>query len=92
MASDDRLGWDAVSLAGRGIAAYAAAQIWMLRVGKSAADPMRIAELIEGFGSAVEQLPDLWSRFDSGRMSEVDLVAQLTEIVESLEAWPVDDI
>jgi hypothetical protein len=92
MASDDRLGWDAVSLAGRGIAAYASAQIWMLRVGKGAADPERIVEAIEGFGSAVEQLPGLWSRFDDGTMSELELVRRVTELVQFMEAWPGDEI
>ncbi|WP_143098853.1 hypothetical protein [Streptomyces sp. yr375] len=92
MVSDGRLGWDAILLAGRGIAAYAAAQAWMLRVGKSVPDPMRLAELIEGFGSAVEQIPDLWIRFDEGRISEVDFVMQLTEIVEYMEAWPGDEL
>jgi hypothetical protein len=92
MASDDRLGWDAVSLAGRGITAYASAQIWMLRVGKGATDRERIFESIESFGSAVERLPDLWGRFGDGRMSESDLVRQVTEIVEFMEAWPTDEI
>ncbi|SER01200.1 hypothetical protein SAMN04487983_1010112 [Streptomyces sp. yr375] len=64
----------------------------MLRVGKSVPDPMRLAELIEGFGSAVEQIPDLWIRFDEGRISEVDFVMQLTEIVEYMEAWPGDEL
>ncbi|MEU6168719.1 hypothetical protein [Streptomyces tanashiensis] len=88
LASDDRLGWDAIALAGRGISAYASAQIWMLEEGKSAADPMRLADLIEDFGTSAERIPDLWSRFDDARTSEANLVLELEEIVAHMEAWP----
>ncbi|MFJ4616744.1 hypothetical protein [Streptomyces sp. NPDC088812] len=91
MASDGRLGWDVVVLAGRGISAYASAQLWMLRDGKTSVDPIRLADAIEEFGLLVEKASDLWSDYDDGKMSEADLLVRLDAVVHQLEVWPGAD-
>ncbi|CAM3244371.1 hypothetical protein [Stackebrandtia soli] len=88
MLIDERLGWDVVSLAGRGIAAYASSNVWTLDVGKRSADPYRLGALLIALGLSIELLMDLWKAFDDGVLSREDFVARLTEIVEFLEAWP----
>ncbi|MGW5605152.1 hypothetical protein ACWEWI_03460 [Streptomyces sp. NPDC003753] len=88
MASSDRLGWDTVALAGRGITAYAAAQRWMITEGKVSVDPLRLADLVIEFGMAVEQLPDLWERYAQGAIPDSQFQASLEAIVEQLESWP----
>ncbi|MER7759225.1 hypothetical protein [Streptomyces sp. NPDC097619] len=88
MAGDVRLDWDAVALAGRGIVAYARAQIWVLNIGKLDGGSFDVAEILEGFALAVEELPEIWHQFDSGMMSEGDLLMRLSRIISYLETWP----
>ncbi|CAM3243215.1 hypothetical protein [Stackebrandtia soli] len=88
MLGDERVGWDVVSLAGRGIAVEASSNVWMLNVGKRSVDPYRLGALLIAFGVTAERIPDLWKAFDDGVLSREDFVARLTETVEFLEAWP----
>jgi hypothetical protein len=88
MAGSDRLGWDTVALAGRGIAAYSAAQLWMINEGKASVDPLRLADLVIEFGMAVEQLPELWERYSNGDIPDPEFQSSLEAIVEQLESWP----
>jgi hypothetical protein len=88
MASSERLGWEVAALAGRGVTAYAAAQLWMLNEGKASVGPMNLADLVIAFGTAVEQLPDLWQRYEQGALPEPQLRQSLQAVVEQLESWP----
>ncbi|ROQ36107.1 hypothetical protein EDD98_5189 [Streptomyces sp. PanSC19] len=76
-------------LAGRGIVSYSAAQLWMLREGKSSIEPLRLAELVIEFGEAVEQIPGLWDEYCTGLLNDQEFSERLEQIVTFMESWPL---
>jgi hypothetical protein len=87
MAACGHLEWSATALTGRAITAYANSQEWMLRVGKFATDPLRLADFAEGFGEAVDDLLILWHRYQDESFDPSDFVVELERIVIRMERW-----
>ncbi|MDV9192931.1 hypothetical protein R6L23_32785 [Streptomyces sp. SR27] len=88
IAGDNRVSWQAVKTAGRGISADASATLWMLDEGKASTPGLELVDLLLRQGELVDELVELWSTFDGGGVTPADFEARLDGVVAALERWP----
>ncbi|WP_354637133.1 hypothetical protein [Kitasatospora camelliae] len=88
VASEARVPFPVVELAGRGVTAGAAANRWVLEVGKPSVDGFTLADKLIEFGEWEERLVGLWQAFGRGEVEMTDFEAQLAQIVTAMEGWP----
>ena len=88
VAAHPRVPFTVVELAGRGIAADAAANRWVLQVGKSSLDGFTLGDKMIDLAGWGDGLVDLWQRFGDGAIDAVAFEAGLAEIVTAIEEWP----
>ncbi|MEV8624385.1 hypothetical protein [Streptomyces sp. NPDC051079] len=89
VAADDRTPFAVVELAGRGVTASAAANRWVLEVGKPSLDGFTLADKLIEFGEWEDRLVGLWQAFGRGKVEMTDFQAELAQIVQALERWPM---
>ncbi|WP_152627902.1 hypothetical protein [Streptacidiphilus neutrinimicus] len=77
-----------MELAGRGIVADAAANRWVLEVGKPSLDGFTLGDKMIDLAGWGDGLVDLWQRFGDGVIDVVAFEAGLAEIVAAIEEWP----
>ncbi|MFF2306065.1 hypothetical protein ACFVVP_26615 [Streptomyces sp. NPDC058128] len=88
VAADNRTPFAVVELAGRGVTASAAANRWVLEVGKPSLDGFTLADKMIEFGEWEDRLVGLWQALGRGKVEMTDFQAQLAQIVQALEKWP----
>ncbi|MER7667385.1 hypothetical protein ABTY61_02830 [Kitasatospora sp. NPDC096128] len=88
VAAHPRVPFSVVELAGRGITADAAANRWVLEVGKPSPDGFTLADKIIDFGEREDQLVELWQAYGAGAVDAAAFEARLMEIVAAMEKWP----
>ncbi|MFB8209409.1 hypothetical protein [Streptomyces sp. NPDC056010] len=76
-----------VELAGRGIAADAAASRWVLEAGKSSLDGFALADKLIDLGEREDQLVALWQEYGADEVGVMAFESRLTEIVTAMETW-----
>lgn len=87
VAADPGVPFRVVELAGRGIAADAAASRWVLEVGKSSLDGFVLADKLIDLGEREDQLVGLWQEYGAGAVGVVAFESRLAEIVTAMETW-----
>lgn len=87
VAASSRVPLTVVELAGRGIAADAAATRWVLEVGKPHLDGFTLADKLINRGELEDQLVELWQAYAHGGVDAAVFEARLAEIVGAVERW-----
>lgn len=77
-----------VELAGRGITADAAANRWVLEVGKPSLDGFTLSDKLIDFGGREDRLVELWQEYGAGEVDVAAFESRLAEIVTAMETWP----
>ena len=85
LASDDRVSWRAVELAGRGIAAYARSNRWVITTGKDSLSGLELAELLIAEEELIEQLMVELGSVEIDQMAREDVELRLETFVDGLE-------
>ena len=85
IASDLRSSWCAVELAGRGIAAEARSNRWVIMTGKGSLGGVELAELLTAHGELIDQLKTDLGAFDASRLPREDVELRLEAFVEGIE-------
>ncbi|MEV6551801.1 hypothetical protein AB0M57_24285 [Streptomyces sp. NPDC051597] len=88
VAAHPKVSFTVVELAGRGIAAAAAATRWVLEVGKPSLDGFTLADKLIDLGEREDQLVDLWQGYGSGEVDAAAFETRLAGIVAAMEKWP----
>lgn len=88
VAAHPKVPFTVVELAGRGITADAAANRWVLEVGKPSLDGFTLADKLIDLGEREDQLVDLWQALGNGEVSAAAFETRLAEIVAAMEKWP----
>ncbi|MEU1439359.1 hypothetical protein ABZ438_35600 [Streptomyces sp. NPDC005786] len=97
VAAHPKVPFSVVELAGRGITADAAANRWVLEVGKLSLDGLALADKIINFGEREDELAELWQEYGTGEVDAAAFETGLAEIVAAMEQWssapekPVED-
>lgn len=82
--------WPVASLAGRGISAYARAQIWVVDSGKKNVDPYVLGDMLIDFAEQMEKVAPLMQRFHEGELDAPGLASELKPVVLALEKWAAE--
>lgn len=85
VAADPGMPFRIVELAGRGIAADAAASRWVLEAGKPSLDGFVLADKLIDLGEREDQLVALWHEYGADEVGVVGFESRLTEIVTAME-------
>ncbi|MGW2649038.1 hypothetical protein ACWC2T_29975 [Streptomyces sp. NPDC001393] len=88
VAAHPGVAFSVVELAGRGITADAAANRWVLEVGKPSLDGYTLSDKMIELGELEDQLVELWQECGTGEVDAAAFETRLAEIVEAMEKWP----